>query len=132
MKRLILLIPFVVFNTQAGPLEGERMSSCPDKPNCVSSLIDTSDDHYIAPIEAHDLILEKVEDIIESAENWKLVKKDENYIHATETSSLMKFVDDVEFLVQDGKLHFRSASRKGYYDFGANRSRIEKLKEKLK
>ncbi len=110
----------------------KRFDACPDKPNCVSSLADKSSDRYIEPIDAHDLILDKIVQYIEDHKNWSLVSRDEDYIHATETSSLFKFVDDVEFKVEAGKLHFRSASRKGYYDFGVNRKRIEKIKEYLK
>jgi uncharacterized protein (DUF1499 family) len=40
-------------------------------------------------------------------------------------------VDDVEFLADDEerRIHFRSASRTGYYDFGVNRKRMKKISE---
>ncbi|WP_413692547.1 DUF1499 domain-containing protein [Psychromonas sp. KJ10-2] len=42
------------------------------------------------------------------------------------------FVDDVEFRVTDDQqLHFRSSSRVGRKDFGANKKRIEQLKALL-
>ena len=42
----------------------------------------------------------------------------------------MGFVDDVEFLFPKEKIiHVRSASRIGYSDFGANRRRVEHLRE---
>ena len=49
------------------------------------------------------------------------------------TSSLMKYVDDVEiyFTGADGLAHVRSASRLGYSDMGANRKRIEMIRGKL-
>lgn len=119
------------FSSFANPIEGKRIAKCPDKPNCVSSLELVSDDHYIEPIESRELILQEVKKYIQDHESWKIMEEDENYIHATHTSSLFKFVDDIEFIVIKDKLHFRSASRKGYYDFGANRSRIEKIKKAL-
>jgi uncharacterized protein (DUF1499 family) len=42
-------------------------------------------------------------------------------------------VDDVEFWFDAAAktIHFRSASRSGYYDFGVNRKRMEELRRKL-
>ena len=42
----------------------------------------------------------------------------------------MRYVDDVEFLEDpsEGVTHVRSASRLGYSDLGANRSRIENIR----
>jgi uncharacterized protein (DUF1499 family) len=39
-------------------------------------------------------------------------------------------VDDVEILFDDASktIHFRSAARSGYYDFGVNRRRMEKVR----
>jgi uncharacterized protein (DUF1499 family) len=39
----------------------------------------------------------------------------------------MGYTDDVEWLVTEGELHFRSASRVGYWDLGVNRRRLTKL-----
>jgi uncharacterized protein (DUF1499 family) len=52
-----------------------------------------------------------------------------NYLKLEVRSSLFSFVDDVEFEFDDAAklLHFRSASRLGYYDFGVNRRRIEAI-----
>jgi uncharacterized protein (DUF1499 family) len=59
----------------------------------------------------------------------KLVIQSENYIHATYTSRIFGFVDDVEFYMpSDQIIHFRSASRSGYFDFGVNRKRMEMLR----
>ncbi|HEY6084419.1 MAG TPA: DUF1499 domain-containing protein [Nitrospira sp.] len=43
---------------------------------------------------------------------------------------LLRFVDDVEFLFDDDTktIHFRSASRVGYGDFGVNRRRMEEIR----
>jgi len=55
------------------------------------------------------------------------------YIHATFTSLIFRFVDDVEFVIDDSakQIQFRSASRVGRNDFGVNRRRIEQLRDKL-
>ena len=44
----------------------------------------------------------------------------------------MGFVDDIELYKSEDLLHFRSASRVGYSDLGANKKRILKLKDILK
>jgi uncharacterized protein (DUF1499 family) len=57
-----------------------------------------------------------------------------DYIHATATTALMRYVDDMEFVfVADAPvIQLRSSSRLGYSDLGANRQRIETLRERFK
>ena len=54
---------------------------------------------------------------------------DANYLHAECRSAVVGFVDDLEIHLRPGEhtLAVRSASRKGYYDFGVNRRRLEAL-----
>jgi uncharacterized protein (DUF1499 family) len=56
-----------------------------------------------------------------------------DYVHATVTTALWRFVDDVEFLWSEaeGVIHFRSASRLGRSDLGTNRRRMERIAAKL-
>jgi uncharacterized protein (DUF1499 family) len=63
----------------------------------------------------------------------RITHDEPSYIHAEFSSRFFKFVDDVEFIL-DGDAHridYRSASRIGYYDFGANRRRLEKIRSRL-
>jgi uncharacterized protein (DUF1499 family) len=55
----------------------------------------------------------------------------EGYVWATYTSSVFRFVDDIEWLLDSANSRFdvRSASRVGYSDLGANRKRVERLRE---
>jgi uncharacterized protein (DUF1499 family) len=64
----------------------------------------------------------------------RLVGEGASYLHFEFESAWLKFVDDVEFYFDDKAklLHFRSASRVGYSDLGANRKRINTILEKLK
>ena len=55
----------------------------------------------------------------------------EDYIAATYSSRLMRFVDDVEFRRDGGLWQVRSASRVGHSDMGANRKRVERLRATL-
>jgi uncharacterized protein (DUF1499 family) len=63
----------------------------------------------------------------------KLVQEDDAYLHYEFTSLLLRFVDDVEFLFDDETktIHFRSASRTGYGDFGVNRRRMEDIRSRI-
>ena len=57
----------------------------------------------------------------------------EDYLAATFTSSIFRYVDDLEIRVDvaAGQIHLRSASRVGRSDLGANRARVERLKAAL-
>ena len=63
----------------------------------------------------------------------RIVSRTDRYLHATFTSRLFRFVDDVEFRVDEsqGLLHFRSASRMGYSDLGVNRKRMQEFVMRL-
>jgi uncharacterized protein (DUF1499 family) len=113
-----------------------RLPACPSSPNCV---ISTSDDerHAIAPIilisgdpESWNAVVAQIRN---SPRTTVLFESDYALI-AQYRSAVFAFVDDLELLLSDdGKIvHIRSASRIGYYDFGANRARVESLREALR
>ena len=56
-----------------------------------------------------------------------------DYIHVEFRSAFFEFVDDVEFLIDDGAklVHFRSAARMGSYDFNVNRNRMEDIRKRF-
>jgi uncharacterized protein (DUF1499 family) len=64
----------------------------------------------------------------------KLVEEEDGYLHYEFTSLLLKFVDDVEFLFDEASktIHFRSASRLGFGDFGVNRRRMEDIRSQIR
>jgi uncharacterized protein (DUF1499 family) len=68
--------------------------------------------------------------IIESTPRARVAARTENYLHAEFVTAVFRFVDDVECLVDAaaGVIHFRSASRLGHWDLGANRRRLERLR----
>jgi uncharacterized protein (DUF1499 family) len=63
-----------------------------------------------------------------------IIQQDPNYLYAEFQTPLLKFVDDVEFLLDEGNavIHVRSVSRLGQKDFGVNRKRIETLREAVR
>ncbi len=70
---------------------------------------------------------------VKSMPGSKIVEQDSHYLRAEFTSRIFRFVDDVEFFIDDKEkvVQFRSASRIGYSDMGVNRRRMNLLCEKL-
>lgn len=132
-KSLIALIPFLSACAGEPPqsigIQDGRLASCPASPNCVSSY-ESDEEHSIEPLAAS---LEQIEQVLLTLDGTNIVEVGDNYLYAEFTSSLMGYVDDVEFLhdSNSGVTHVRSASRLGYSDLGANRKRIESIREKL-
>lgn len=112
-----------------------KLSPCPDKPNCTNSFFSDDAEHFLEAIKivsnkerAH----QKITGILSKNSNAKIITSTTDYIHAEYTSSLMKFVDDVEFYFgTDKRVHFRSASRSGHSDLGVNKKRIEEIRFKF-
>jgi uncharacterized protein (DUF1499 family) len=71
-----------------------------------------------------------VKKVIQEMGGQVLIERD-SYIAATFTSTLFKFVDDVEIRIDSSHniIHIRSASRVGYSDMGVNKKRTELLKK---
>jgi peptide-methionine (R)-S-oxide reductase len=71
--------------------------------------------------------MQRLKATLRSLPRNRVVAVEDNYLHAEFTSRLFRFVDDVEFYVDEEQheIHFRSASRVGYSDLGANRKRME-------
>lgn len=112
-----------------------QLSPCPSKPNCVSSQAQDQK-HYVPPLgfdvpaaETRRALLE----LLPQMEGAKVMTEESFYIRAEFTSPTMKFVDDVEFLVDplSNFVHVRSASRLGYSDLGVNRKRVEDIRARL-
>ncbi len=57
----------------------------------------------------------------------KKLDSGQRYLYAQCTTLLLRFTDDVEFVMDESNhvIHVRSASRLGRKDFGTNRSRVE-------
>ena len=113
-------------------MSNRMLAACPSSPNCVSTQAQDGG-HAIVPIryrKSRAEAKEGLKEVIRSLPRTKLVEEDEGYLHYEFTSLLLRFVDDVEFFFDDETktLHFRSASRTGYSDFGANRTRMEQIR----
>jgi uncharacterized protein (DUF1499 family) len=113
----------------------DRLSPCPNSPNCVSSLSEDKS-HQVEPLTYNvplDVAREKLISVINSMKRSEIATAENNYLHATFASFLFRFVDDVEFSFDDERkiIDVRSASRTGYSDFGVNRRRVEEIRRRF-
>lgn len=132
---LILLFAFIVPNLKIPNeigLIGDTLASLPRSPNAVSSQTNQKD-KYVEPLYIDRSVKESQEKItkILTEIGCHIVTKSETYIHATSTSDIFHFRDDLEFFFDQNqqRVHFRSASRVGYSDLGVNRDRYMKIKK---
>jgi uncharacterized protein (DUF1499 family) len=113
-----------------------KLAPCPASPNCVSSQSNDKD-HAVVPIPFSGTSAETMADlkkVLSGMPRARTVTATETYLHAEFTSALFRFVDDVEFLLDDGTrtIHLRSASRIGNSDLGVNRKRVEVLQAAMR
>ncbi len=122
---LILIMSSPSFSTTL------ELKACPNTHNCVSST--ASDGHAIKPfILANNSKLDilKLIQLINNSDSNVSAIHDGQHIHATFTSRVFGFVDDLDLIINPTQniIHVRSASRTGHYDFGVNRRRVNKLR----
>ena len=104
---------------------------CPDRPNCVSSR-GPEGPRKMDPIPYQGSVEDarrRILQIVSAFPRTTVVENSGNYLKVEVRSAIFSFVDDVEFEFDDAAkvIHFRSASRLGYYDFGVNRRRMEAI-----
>ena len=108
------------------------LKPCRKKLNCVSSQ-SVNPKHQIQPIYYFGSIKEakkNLKKVLDSTGNANFINKTNKYWHIEFTSYWLGFVDDVEvlFYESESRIDIRSASRVGYWDFGVNRKRVEKIR----
>lgn len=131
-----LALALSIASRRGGPpgLIGDQLAPCPTKPNAVSSETEDTARRVepfgfdVSPEAAWQALAQTVR-----ADGGKIRSAQANYMWATFSTRLWRFVDDVEFRLDPAHrcIHVRSASRVGYADFGANRRRIEKLRRRF-
>ena len=102
---------------------------CSGNPNCVSTEVDTQHRAYIKPIAAP-ADISRVEEHVKAL-GGQITGSSDTHIQAEFRSRLFGFVDDMIIKIDhDNKLlRVRSASRVGKSDLGANRKRVEALRQ---
>jgi uncharacterized protein (DUF1499 family) len=136
---IVILVPIVglyVMSLLAGRpahlgLKDGKLAPCPESPNCVSSQTDDAE-HRIDAIRFTGPAADakaKLKKAVAALPRAVIVTESADYLHVECTSLIFRFVDDVEFWIDEPNqvIHFRSASRVGRSDFGANRTRMEAI-----
>jgi len=108
------------------------LAPCPPTPNCVSTEA-RDPSQRVEPIPFTGSPADAVRHLVAAVEampGGRVVRREEDRIHAEFTSRLFRFVDDMDLVVDRdaGVVRFRSASRVGRWDLGANRRRINRLR----
>jgi uncharacterized protein (DUF1499 family) len=128
------MIGLVGQRSKAGGVVDGRLAACPASPNCVSSFAPESDKtHFIealrfsGPVE---VAWRRLCEVVAMRSRARIVERRDTYLHAEFRTAALRFVDDVEFLLdaRQGVIHIRSASRLGRNDFGVNRRRMEAIR----
>jgi uncharacterized protein (DUF1499 family) len=124
--------------------QGGVLRPCPESPNCVRTR-NADDEHRMdplplsvlggadgAPEQAAQAALDRIAGIVAAMPRGTVTERRDPYLAAEFRSRIMGFIDDVEFLVDeaDGVVHFRSASRLGQSDMGANRQRMTEIRRR--
>ncbi|MFT5819440.1 MAG: hypothetical protein ACI8ZM_000664 [Crocinitomix sp.] len=107
------------------------LKPCPNSPNCVST-VETKARKRMNPLHFkgdQEASKAKLKEIILIIEGASLIVEDSTYLLFEFSTSVGKYIDDVAFYFEQSTqlIHFRSASRKGYGDFGANKRRMKKI-----
>lgn len=115
-----------------GAREG-TLAACPPSPNCVVSQ-GAEGGHAIAPLRWSGASTEAwaaLREVMGRYPGATLVTESGGYLHYECRTRLCRFVDDVEFLLDEPAqvIHVRSASRLGHSDLGANRDRVERVRK---
>jgi uncharacterized protein (DUF1499 family) len=86
--------------------------------------------HFTGPVKAAQGRLIR---IIRQIPRSEIVKDEPGYLAVIFSSKVFGFVDEAEFAFDEkgGEINFHSGARCGYYDFGVNRSRLEKIRKSL-
>ncbi len=120
---------------QRGPVDGALRPVREDLSNAVSSQA-TTEYHRIAPIAAGPdtkASFTRLRGVVAGLPGAAIVEERPGYLYAEFTTRWLRFVDDVEFLVDEkaAVIQVRSASRLGRRDFGVNRERIETIRARM-
>lgn len=114
----------------------EHLTPCGSRPNCVCSRADAEARHRVEPFTVSGdpaAAFSQLKGLLAEMPRTALVTATDDYLHAV-CRTRVGFADDLECRLcpADGVIHVRSASRTGYWDFGANRRRVEALRQRIR
>jgi len=104
-------------------LHGGHLSTCPTPAHCAR--VDWA-------VTDSGAALESLTTMIESTPHAQVINRKETYLHATFSSRIFGFIDDLElYAVTPEQLEARSVSRLGDSDLGVNAQRLKTLAQVL-
>ncbi len=111
---------------------GNPLPACPKSPNCFASQFE-SKNWKKKPLTFNGnkaASIERLLELLDKMEGGSHVFSDAQLIHYTFETKIGKFIDDVYFHVDELNqcFHFKSVSRKGFSDMGANKRRMKKIR----
>ena len=129
MTHLLLTLTLALFHL-VGPVPPDlgvhngALSPCPSPAHCARADWSVAD-----PAAA----LAALVPVIEATPRTEVLEQSDGYLHATATSALFGFVDDLELYADPsrGVLQARSVSRLGDSDLGVNAQRLAALRQQL-
>lgn len=129
LQHLALVISLALFHL-VGPVPSDlgvhaaSLSPCPSTAHCARA------DWRVADPAA---ALAALRTTLRAMPRSEIVEESDGYLHATSTSALFGFVDDLELLADParGVLQARSVSRLGDSDLGVNARRLAALESAL-
>jgi uncharacterized protein (DUF1499 family) len=129
MTHLLLTLTLALFHL-VGPVPADlgvhngALSPCPSPAHCARA------DWSVADPAA---TLAALVPVIEATPRTEVLELSDGYLHATATSALFGFVDDLELYADSsgGVLQARSVSRLGDSDLGVNAQRLAALRQQL-
>jgi uncharacterized protein (DUF1499 family) len=113
-------------------LENGKLAMSPKAARCISSKHENPN-RWMIPMEYEGLTLEEAReillDVLKTIPKITVVKDEGTYMHAEAKTLIAEFFHDVEFFFDEEakEIHFRSASRLGFTDFGANKRRMQSV-----
>lgn len=130
MTHLLLTLTLALFHL-VGPVPSDlgvhngTLAPCPSPAHCARA------DWTVADPGAS---LAALVPVVSATPRTEVVEQSSDYLHATASSALFGFVDDLELYADTsrGVLQARSVSRLGDSDLGVNARRLDQLREQLK
>lgn len=129
LLKTLLIASFALFHL-VGPVppelgvQGGSLSACPSPAHCARSDWQVSDPQAA---------LQALVPVLEAMPRTEVLERSDTYLHATASSALFGFVDDLELHADSsrGLLQARSVSRLGDSDLGVNARRLAALEQAL-
>lgn len=132
-KAFILIVTILLFLGHIYAQDEVPFSDCPKSPNCVSTIAAKRSKRmktlqFTCDLNCSKELLKKL--VLAEMKGSQLVSDSSNSLHFIVTTNVGSFIDDVAFYLDETKqvVHFKSSSREGWSDFGANKRRMRRFR----